>query len=122
MLRKNIALGTEIGVRAAKEMKNGSLVSDEVMVKLIDQELNKIGAQQNWLLDGFPRTMTQAQTLDHTLESVNQPLNLVIHLNVPEDVILQRIMGKELTVQKTFPQVILTPHLSAFFLSPTKKG
>ncbi|KAF9377992.1 hypothetical protein CPB97_009816 [Podila verticillata] len=94
LLRKNIALGTEIGVRAAKEMKNGSLVSDEVMVKLIDQELNKIGAQQNWLLDGFPRTMTQAQTLDHTLESVNQPLNLVIHLNVPEDVILQRIMDR----------------------------
>ncbi|KFH73000.1 hypothetical protein MVEG_00225 [Podila verticillata NRRL 6337] len=94
LLRKNIALGTDIGVRAAKEMKNGSLVSDEVMVKLIDQELNKIGAQQHWLLDGFPRTMTQAQTLDHTLESVNQPLNLVIHLNVPEDVILQRIMDR----------------------------
>jgi adenylate kinase family enzyme len=94
LLRKNIALGTEIGVQAAKEMKNGALVSDKVMVKLIDQELNKIGPQQNWLLDGFPRTMSQAQTLDHTLESSNQPLNLVIHLNVPEDVILQRIMGK----------------------------
>ncbi|KAG0330724.1 hypothetical protein BG000_011550 [Podila horticola] len=94
LLRKNIALGTEIGIQAAKEMKNGALVSDKVMVKLIDQELNKLGPQQNWLLDGFPRTMTQAQTLDHTLESSNQPLNLVIHLNVPEDVILQRIMDR----------------------------
>ena len=120
MLRKNIALGTEIGVRAAKEMKNGSLVSDEVMVKLIDQELNKIGAQQNWLLDGFPRTMTQAQTLDHTLESVNQPLNLVIHLNVPEDVILQRIMGKEPTFQRLSPKLFSRSLLSFFFLRRKK--
>lgn len=75
-------------------MKNGAFVSDEVMVKLIDSELGKLGAEQGWLLDGFPRTMTQAQTLDHTLDGLNQPLNLVIHLNVPEEVILQRIMGK----------------------------
>ncbi|KAF9143145.1 hypothetical protein BG015_000529 [Linnemannia schmuckeri] len=94
LLRKNIAQGTEIGKRAAKEMKNGAFVSDEVMVKLIDSELGKLGAEQGWLLDGFPRTMTQAQTLDHTLESLNQPLNLVIHLNVPEEVILQRIMDR----------------------------
>ena len=94
LLRKNIAQGTDIGKRAAKEMKNGAFVSDEVIVKLIDSELGKLGAEQGWLLDGFPRTMTQAQTLDHTLDSLNQPLNLVIHLNVPEEVILQRIMGK----------------------------
>lgn len=79
-------------------MKNGSLVSDEVMVGLIDAELVKIGPEQNWLLDGFPRTMTQAKTLDSSLEEVNQSLNLVIHLDVPEDVILQRIMGKDMTL------------------------
>ncbi|KAI1316520.1 hypothetical protein EDD11_009859 [Mortierella claussenii] len=94
LLRKNIAQGTEIGKRAAKEMKNGAFVSDEVIVKLIDAELNKIGAHQGWLLDGFPRTMTQAKTLDKTLQQVNQPLNLVIHLDVPEEVILQRIMDR----------------------------
>ena len=94
LLRKNIAQGTDIGKRAAKEMKNGAFVSDEVMVQLIDAELSKLGADQSWLLDGFPRTMAQARTLDRTLLEVNQPLNLVIHLNVPEDVILQRIMGK----------------------------
>ncbi|KAF9577235.1 hypothetical protein BGW38_007692 [Lunasporangiospora selenospora] len=75
-------------------MKGGAFVSDEVIVKLIDEELNKIGADQNWLLDGFPRTMIQAQTLDKTLEEVNQPLNLVVHLDVPEEVILQRIMDR----------------------------
>ncbi|KAF9572773.1 hypothetical protein EC968_009501 [Mortierella alpina] len=94
LLRKNIAQGTAVGKRAAKEMKNGAFVSDEVMVQLIDAELNKLGADQNWLLDGFPRTMAQARTLDRTLQEVNQPLNLVIHLNVPEDVILQRIMDR----------------------------
>ncbi|KAG0202706.1 hypothetical protein BGX28_004873 [Mortierella sp. GBA30] len=94
LLRKNISQGTEVGKRAAKEMKNGAFVSDEVMVQLIDAELNKIGSDQSWLLDGFPRTMAQAQTLDRTLQEVNQPLNLVIHLNVPEDIILQRIMDR----------------------------
>ncbi|KAF9425274.1 hypothetical protein BGZ94_007684 [Podila epigama] len=94
LLRRNIASGTDIGKRAAKEMANGALVSDEVMVKLIDQELNKLGPDTHWLLDGFPRTMAQAKTLDKTLEVVNQPLNLVIHLNVPEEVILQRIMDR----------------------------
>ncbi|KAF9928437.1 hypothetical protein BGZ75_009216 [Mortierella antarctica] len=94
LLRKNIAQGTAVGKRAAKEMKNGAFVSDEVMVQLIDAELNKLGADQSWLLDGFPRTMAQARTLDRTLQGVNQPLNLVIHLNVPEDVILQRIMDR----------------------------
>ncbi|KAG0004278.1 hypothetical protein BGZ80_009180 [Entomortierella chlamydospora] len=94
LLRKNIMQGTEIGKIAAMEMQNGALVSDKVMVKLIDMELNKIGSEQSWLLDGFPRTMSQAVTLDNTLQAVNQPLNLVIHLNVPEEVILQRIMDR----------------------------
>ncbi|KAG0326476.1 hypothetical protein BGZ99_009508 [Dissophora globulifera] len=94
LLRRNIAQDTDIGKRAAKEMKNGAFVSDEVMVQLIDAELSKIGPEQNWLLDGFPRTMIQAKTLDKTLDEVNQSLNLVIHLDVPEDVILQRIMDR----------------------------
>ncbi|KAF9199911.1 hypothetical protein BGZ49_009917 [Haplosporangium sp. Z 27] len=94
LLRKNIMEGTEIGKIAAQQMKGGALVSDKLMVKLIDMELNKIGAEQSWLLDGFPRTMNQAVALDNTLQLVSQPLNLVIHLDVPEDVILQRIMDR----------------------------
>ncbi|KAF9105518.1 hypothetical protein BGX27_009577 [Mortierella sp. AM989] len=94
LLRQNIMQGTEIGKVAASQMQNGALVSDDVIVKLIDVELNKIGAEQSWLLDGFPRTMHQAVTLDNTLQAVSQPLNLVIHLDVPEEVILQRIMDR----------------------------
>ncbi|KAF9970718.1 hypothetical protein BGZ73_006510 [Actinomortierella ambigua] len=94
LLRKNIAMNTDVGQIAAKQMKDGAFVSDNVMVKLIDSELQKLGAQQNWLLDGFPRTMSQAKSLDDMLIKVQQPLNLVIHLNVPEEVILQRIMDR----------------------------
>ncbi|KAG0259852.1 hypothetical protein DFQ27_003841 [Actinomortierella ambigua] len=94
LLRRNIAMNTEVGQIAAKQMKNGAFVSDTVMVKLIDSELHKLGAQQHWLLDGFPRTMSQAKSLDDMLVKVQQPLNLVIHLNVPEEVILQRIMDR----------------------------
>ncbi|KAF9426532.1 hypothetical protein BGZ76_002724 [Entomortierella beljakovae] len=94
LLRKNIMEKTEIGKIAAMQMQDGKLVSDDIIVKLIDSELNKHGAEQSWLLDGFPRTMSQAATLDNTLQAVNQPLNLVIHLDVPEEVILQRIMDR----------------------------
>ncbi|RHZ78174.1 hypothetical protein Glove_167g50 [Diversispora epigaea] len=93
LLRKNMADGTKIGKIAAKESERGDFVSDDIMIELITNELRFIN-QKNWLLDGFPRTINQAEALDRTLTSRCQPINLVINLDVPEDVILQRIMDR----------------------------
>ncbi|KAI9469242.1 Adenylate kinase 2 [Coemansia sp. RSA 989] len=91
-LRRNIAEKTPAGQQAAAAVSRGLLVSDEIIVELIRTELDKISG--NWLLDGFPRNLTQAQALDRMLEASGQPLNAVINLQVPESVILQRIVER----------------------------
>ncbi|CAG8505194.1 10450_t:CDS:2 [Ambispora gerdemannii] len=93
ILRQNVARGTKIGKIAAEQMERGAFVSDDIMIELIKNELNGL-EQQNWLLDGFPRTNKQAMALDENLFLTGQPLNLVINLHVPEDVILKRIMDR----------------------------
>ncbi|EIE78283.1 hypothetical protein RO3G_02987 [Rhizopus delemar RA 99-880] len=94
LLRKNINEGTWVGQQAKQFVADGKLVPDELLISLVHQELLNVG-NTNWLLDGFPRTLNQARELDASLKKLMQPLNLVINLQVPEDVILQRIMGKE---------------------------
>jgi len=93
LLRRNIAAGTEIGKLANTKMANGEFVSDDIMISLINTELQKI-SQANWLLDGFPRNIQQARSLNAELERSGHPLNTVINLVVPEEVILQRIMDR----------------------------
>ncbi|KAJ1998244.1 Adenylate kinase 2 [Coemansia thaxteri] len=93
VLRRNIALGTEAGMLAQRAVSRGELVSDGLIVDLIRNELASL-ALNNWLLDGFPRTITQAQALDAMLKSAGQSLNAVVNLAVPEDVILQRIVER----------------------------
>jgi len=93
MLRKNINDQTFIGKQARQYVENGKLVPDELLVSLINNELNCVDST-HWLLDGFPRTVNQAMALDAKLGSLMQPLNLVINLQVPEDIILQRIMDR----------------------------
>ncbi|SAM09166.1 hypothetical protein [Absidia glauca] len=93
LLRKNINQHSVIGQQAADFVAQGKLVPDNLLVSLVDRELAQVGGG-NWLLDGFPRTVKQAQALDKTLDRLMQPLNLVINLEVPEEVILGRIMDR----------------------------
>ncbi|KAJ2403768.1 Adenylate kinase 2, partial [Coemansia sp. RSA 2531] len=78
---------------AQRAVSSGELVSDELVVELIRNELVTL-PQSNWLLDGFPRNIAQAQALDAMLASTNQSLNAVVNLVVPEDVILHRIVER----------------------------
>ncbi|KAJ2882886.1 Adenylate kinase 2 [Coemansia aciculifera] len=93
VLRRNIAQGTDAGMLAQRAVSRGELVSDELVVELIRSELVTL-PQSNWLLDGFPRNIAQAQALDAMLASTNQSLNAVVNLVVPEDVILHRIVER----------------------------
>lgn len=88
LLRAQILKKTEIGLAAQSYMKNGQLVPDDVMVKLISTELSGLNSSP-WLLDGFPRTRPQAEALHN-----NQKLDLVLSLEVPDDVIVDRIKGR----------------------------
>ena len=97
LLRQNIQDETDIGKRAAAIIEKGGLVPDDTIINLISKELgnrNWLNAQSSWLLDGFPRTVTQAPALDGLLDERNAPLNLVVELKVPEEVILDRIENR----------------------------
>ncbi|CAO3692354.1 unnamed protein product [Rhizopus stolonifer] len=93
LLRKNIIQETWVGKQAKQYVSEGKLVPDELLISLIQQELVSFG-NTNWLLDGFPRTLSQAKELDGSLQKLMQPLNLVVNLQVPEQVILKRIMDR----------------------------
>ncbi|XP_072260319.1 GTP:AMP phosphotransferase AK3, mitochondrial [Pyxicephalus adspersus] len=88
LLRLNIQRKTEIGVVAKTYIDQGQLVPDDVITRLILQELNNMG-EQNWLLDGFPRTVPQAQALDEA-----HHISTVIDLNVPFQTIKDRLTAR----------------------------
>ncbi|OLY82819.1 GTP:AMP phosphotransferase AK3, mitochondrial [Smittium mucronatum] len=93
LLRKHIQGRTQVGLLAKSYVENGELVPDNVIVKLIGLELKRV-QNKNWFLDGFPRTADQALVLDDMLDRLSCPLNLVINLDVPEEVILSRILER----------------------------
>jgi adenylate kinase len=94
MLREAIADGTELGRQAAPIMASGALVSDDLMLGIIDERLAKSDAQRGFILDGFPRTLVQAEKLDSIVgkTSGNGAEGLrVLQLLVPDDAIVERI-------------------------------
>lgn len=93
VLRSHIQRQTDIGRRADAVIKQGGLMPDQVMMDLIGAEVKTLAAS-DWLLDGFPRTVGQAQMLDKMLEEEGKGLRLVVNLDVPEDVILDRILQR----------------------------
>ncbi|KAL3233497.1 GTP:AMP phosphotransferase, mitochondrial [Nakaseomyces bracarensis] len=97
ILRNELKSGTELGVLASKYIAQGRLIPDKVITQVLMSHLSNEGwlnPQSSWLLDGFPRTENQALNLDKTLSQNNAMLNLVIELDVPEEVILERINNR----------------------------
>ena len=92
MLREAVKAGTEIGLRAKAIMDRGELVSDEVIIGVVRERLNKPDAQRGFILDGFPRTVAQARALD-TLMDGREPL-VVIDIVVPEAALVERLTSR----------------------------
>ena len=91
MLRQAIAEGTELGRRVKPILEAGDLVPDDLMIELIRKRLEAPEAAVGFILDGFPRTMAQADALDSMLAEVDRPLSVVLELQVPDDVAIQRL-------------------------------
>lgn len=93
MLRAAVREHTELGLMAKDIMDAGGLVGDEIMVGLVEVRLSRPDARnRGYILDGFPRTPSQAESLDEL--AVDRPLRLVIDLDVPRDVVLQRLSAR----------------------------
>ncbi len=94
MLREAIAQGTEIGKQAEILMNRGDLVSDDVVLKIIEDRIKKSDCENGFILDGFPRTVVQAQGLDKMFEKNKLELSHVFCLNVDDDVVVDRQAGR----------------------------
>jgi len=91
MLRAAVAAGTPIGLRAKSIIERGDLVPDEVVVAIIAERIGQPDAKRGFVLDGFPRTVPQAQALDRLLTERGAKLDAVIELKVNEGILLRRI-------------------------------
>lgn len=94
MLRAAVAAGTELGRSAKGYMDAGALVPDEVVVGIVAERLQAPDAAKGVLLDGFPRTIPQAESLDAILDAAGTPLDKVVLLEVADALIVERITGR----------------------------
>ena len=94
MFRAAIKEGTEMGLKAKEYMDQGQLVPDEVVVGMVRDRLSKPDCEGGFLLDGFPRTIAQAEALDKTLDEMGIKLDGVINIEVPREKLLARLTGR----------------------------
>jgi adenylate kinase len=94
ILRSEVKRGSEIGKEVARIMAAGDLVPDDVIVRIVRKRLPESEVGEGVLLDGFPRTLEQARALDEMLASEGHQVDFVIALEVPEDVLVERILHR----------------------------
>ena len=94
MLRAAVAAGTDVGKRAKAKMEAGELVSDEIVVGVIRDRIAEKDCAAGFILDGFPRTVEQANQLDAMLQAQGEGVSACIELNVPDEVLEERICGR----------------------------
>ncbi len=94
MLRAAVAAGTPVGKRAQEIMERGDLVPDDVMVEIIADRLGQADVANGFILDGFPRTVAQAEALDKLLEKLGLKLDAVVEMAVDEEELIARIVNR----------------------------
>ena len=94
MLRAAVATKSNFGLRAKEVMEAGNLVSDEIMIGIIRERLMKNDIENGFIFDGFPRTTKQAEDLEKLLIELHQPLELVILMDMENDILTKRIVGR----------------------------
>ena len=94
ILRSAVAAGTKLGKEARRYMGDGGLVPDSVMIGLVEERLLQADARGGFILDGFPRTVAQAEALDAFLAERSMPLDAVVQIAVPRDELIGRLAGR----------------------------
>ncbi|HEX6435619.1 MAG TPA: adenylate kinase [Candidatus Binatia bacterium] len=94
ILRKAVADKTPLGAEAESYLNRGELVPDDVIVRLVGERLKQRDCAQGFVLDGFPRTLPQAESLEEILKAMALPLDRVLSIQVPQQIIVQRLAGR----------------------------
>ena len=96
MFRAAIKEGTELGLKAKAFMDEGKLVPDEVTIGIVRERLSQPDCEKGFLLDGFPRTVPQAEALDSILEELDRPVEHTINIEVEKDELIARLSGRRI--------------------------
>jgi adenylate kinase len=103
MLRAAVEQGTELGLRAKEYMDRGDLVPDEVIIGVIIDKVRREDAADGFLLDGFPRTVGQAQALEAALDELGRTLTAALCIAVPDEELVRRLSGRRVCVKAGHP-------------------
>lgn len=96
IFRFNIKEGTELGMKAKEYMDKGLLVPDDLVVSIVKDRLTEEDCKAGFLLDGFPRTIYQAEKLDEELKAMNIKLDKVINIHADKDILIERVVGRRI--------------------------
>ena len=94
IFRENISKGTELGLKAKAIIERGDLVPDDLTIDLVRSRLSQDDCKAGYLLDGFPRTIAQAEALKAMGPEIGRPVTLVVDITVPDEILMQRIAGR----------------------------
>ena len=112
IFRKNMQEGTELGKLADKYISKGNLVPDDITIQIVKDRLEQKDVEKGVILDGFPRTIEQAEALDKILEEKNKKVDMVLNLTTPEDEIIERIVNRRICSNpecKTIYNLVMNP-------------
>ena len=94
ILRENVQKGTMLGIRARAFMDRGEYVPDPLVVQMVMERLREPDAENGFILDGFPRTVPQAQALEEALEAVGSPLSAALEFTISDDMAVRRLLNR----------------------------
>lgn len=94
LLRGEVAAGSKLGLEAKEVMARGELVSDEILLGMLEDRLQREDCRNGFILDGYPRNLAQADALDTLLARIKQPMDYAVQLEVPTDLLVERIAGR----------------------------
>ena len=112
IFRKNMQEGTELGKLAEKYISKGNLVPDDITIQIVKDRLEQKDVEKGVILDGFPRTIEQAEALDKILEEKNKKVDMVLNLTTPEEEIIERIVNRRICSNpecKTIYNLVMNP-------------
>jgi adenylate kinase len=94
ILRRNLRDKTDLGLRAGSFMEKGELVPDDLVIEMVEKRLQEADAAEGFLMDGFPRTLSQAEAFEKTLKKIGWSLNAVLLLKIDEEFLVRRLVNR----------------------------
>lgn len=94
LLRAEVAAGSRLGTEAKEVMARGDLVSDEILLGMLEDRFSRPDTGRGFILDGYPRNLAQADALDALMTRIGQPLDAAVQLDVPTELLVERIAGR----------------------------